>query len=517
MIIYDQPQPSSKAIRTEKAVQRKSLADHRPGNTLATLADNRTGTAPRQANRTGLPDGLKRGIEHLSGISLDQVRVHYNSARPAQLHAYAYAQGTDIHLAPGQEAHLPHEAWHVVQQAQGRVRPTVQLKAGISVNDDQSLEHEADVMGAKALQMTSAGCFGVVSGTVGSGGVAQFRSAVVQMASPLVTDRLNVVGEDHSESGGRRDDERKYSEKYSQSKSYWTESQFQPTSALEQKNQKIIRGDCPFHRYIHRLSFVHQYLSEINNFYTEMENQQHYIDKGAKRSPLGQVGRQELGHEEDYSEIMTREYSDEGIDIDEVKLYEQTNETVKRAVFKKSIEGKITKIYSNILSNIDRCMGDINHLFNNIGVQEYFNEEDIEINKNMLLELKEVNQEIFNKYFDATSDSSSILFIDFLIDKRCFINNKITEIELTINKSGEYSEENKKTGEKHYSILISKSRSDQMHIAENIGFEMHGTWKIGDSHVDEMRGKRPRYYNLVSMADFNKSFNDDDAGCCAAM
>jgi hypothetical protein len=46
---------------------------------------------------------------------------------------------------------LPHEAWHVVQQAQGRVKPTMQMKDGVPVNDDKGLEHEADVMGAKAL------------------------------------------------------------------------------------------------------------------------------------------------------------------------------------------------------------------------------------------------------------------------------------------------------------------------------------------------------------------------------
>lgn len=102
------------------------------------------------ANRTGLPDRLKSGIEGLSGISLDGVRVHYNSARPAQLNALAYAQGSDIHLAPGQEQHLPHEAWHVVQQAQGRVKPTMQLKDGVPVNDDAGLEHEADAMGERA-------------------------------------------------------------------------------------------------------------------------------------------------------------------------------------------------------------------------------------------------------------------------------------------------------------------------------------------------------------------------------
>jgi len=101
-------------------------------------------------NNTGLPDNLKNGIEALSGISMDNVKVHYNSSQPAQLNALAYAQGTDIHVAPGQEQHLPHEAWHVVQQAQGRVQPTTQMKDGVAVNDDKSLEREADVMGERS-------------------------------------------------------------------------------------------------------------------------------------------------------------------------------------------------------------------------------------------------------------------------------------------------------------------------------------------------------------------------------
>jgi hypothetical protein len=106
---------------------------------------------PAAANNTGLSDNLKSGIESLSGHSLDDVQVHYNSSKPAQLNALAYAQGTDIHVAPGQEQHVPHEAWHVVQQAQGRVQPTMQMNEGVPVNDDAGLEHEADVMGAKAL------------------------------------------------------------------------------------------------------------------------------------------------------------------------------------------------------------------------------------------------------------------------------------------------------------------------------------------------------------------------------
>ncbi|GAL83622.1 hypothetical protein MYP_849 [Sporocytophaga myxococcoides] len=110
---------------------------------------------PSTENNTGMPDDLKSGIENLSGMSMDDVKVHYNSDKPAQMKANAYAQGTDIHVASGQEKHLPHEAWHVVQQKQGRVQPTIQMKGDVNVNEDPGLEKEADVMGAKALEKAS--------------------------------------------------------------------------------------------------------------------------------------------------------------------------------------------------------------------------------------------------------------------------------------------------------------------------------------------------------------------------
>ncbi|BDD04506.1 eCIS core domain-containing protein [Aureibacter tunicatorum] len=106
-------------------------------------------------NNTGLPDKLKTGVENLSGYSMDDVKVHYNSDKPAQLQAHAYAQGTDIHVASGQEKHLPHEAWHVVQQKQGRVKPTKQMKGKVNVNDDPALERQADIMGQRANEFTS--------------------------------------------------------------------------------------------------------------------------------------------------------------------------------------------------------------------------------------------------------------------------------------------------------------------------------------------------------------------------
>jgi hypothetical protein len=102
------------------------------------------------ASHSGLPVGLKAGIESLSGIDLSDVRVHENSSKPARINALAYAQGSEIHLSPGQKRHLPHEAWHIVQQRQGRVRANFQAK-GASINDDPVLEREADIMGERAL------------------------------------------------------------------------------------------------------------------------------------------------------------------------------------------------------------------------------------------------------------------------------------------------------------------------------------------------------------------------------
>lgn len=130
-------------------MQAKADALQRLNDSSAESIQNAPSTSSPQ-NRTGLPDDLKAGIETLSDRSLDDVTVHYNSAKPAQLNALAYTQGKDIHVAPGQQKHVAHEAWHVVQQAEGRVHPTMQMR-GTAINDDSALEREADHMGARAV------------------------------------------------------------------------------------------------------------------------------------------------------------------------------------------------------------------------------------------------------------------------------------------------------------------------------------------------------------------------------
>jgi hypothetical protein len=139
-----------KAIaNSPRQVAQRQMADQIANSPRQVAQRQRAGQPAVYPNRTGLPDKLKAGAEALSGHSLDDVRVHYNSAKPAQMQALAYAQGSEIHVAAGQEKHLPHEAWHVVQQKQGRVRATRQLK-GIGVNDSVALEQEATVMGQRA-------------------------------------------------------------------------------------------------------------------------------------------------------------------------------------------------------------------------------------------------------------------------------------------------------------------------------------------------------------------------------
>lgn len=92
---------------------------------------------------TGIPEAVQAKFEAASGLSFEDVRVHYNSSRPAQLGAYAYTQGSQVYIGPGQERHLEHELGHVIQQKQGIVKADGYIN-GVPVNRDPGLERAAD-------------------------------------------------------------------------------------------------------------------------------------------------------------------------------------------------------------------------------------------------------------------------------------------------------------------------------------------------------------------------------------
>ena len=107
-------------------------------------ADKKEKNIPQQKiNKTGIPIQMKNFFEHSSGLSLDDVRVHYHSQKPMMLNAHAYTQGNQIYIGSGQEKHLGHELTHVIQQKQGRVKPRAMIN-GMYMNNDTDLEKEAD-------------------------------------------------------------------------------------------------------------------------------------------------------------------------------------------------------------------------------------------------------------------------------------------------------------------------------------------------------------------------------------
>ena len=99
----------------------------------------------RPGPATRLPAALRRRAEQTSGLDLTEVRVHSGSPAPAALGAAAFTRGNDIFLGPGDERHLAHEIWHVVQQRSGRVQATTHVE-GFPANKDPDLENEADQM-----------------------------------------------------------------------------------------------------------------------------------------------------------------------------------------------------------------------------------------------------------------------------------------------------------------------------------------------------------------------------------
>lgn len=109
----------------------------------------------RRAGGATLPGPVLASMERSFAMDLSAVRIHQGD-EAAEQGALAYAQGADLHFAPGQYdpyskrglALLGHELAHVAQHAEGRA-PGPQAKGA---GGDPSLEAEADAMGARAAR-----------------------------------------------------------------------------------------------------------------------------------------------------------------------------------------------------------------------------------------------------------------------------------------------------------------------------------------------------------------------------
>lgn len=109
-----------------------------------------------------LDAGLQQSMGQTMGADFSGVRVHTDTQSNQlnqSIQAKAFTTGQDVFFRQGEynpesrsgQALIAHELTHVVQQKQGRVQPTSSVNEA-NVNNNPSLEKEADVMGSKAAQ-----------------------------------------------------------------------------------------------------------------------------------------------------------------------------------------------------------------------------------------------------------------------------------------------------------------------------------------------------------------------------
>jgi hypothetical protein len=133
------------------------------------------------------------------GADFSNVNITTNSSKATDMGALAYAQGNDVHFAPGQynpgsqkgQELIGHELAHVKQQREGRVQANTSTN-GQPVNNDKSLEKEADDMGRMAASGKSTGGSPVQQKSA-KGGENTAQAKVVQKANNPVTQPIAYI------------------------------------------------------------------------------------------------------------------------------------------------------------------------------------------------------------------------------------------------------------------------------------------------------------------------------------
>ena len=131
-------------FQMDNSTSNSARLDHLKARYAKMRSENSTTNAENDSGGEKLQVAMKTKMQaRFPNMNFDDVRVHKNSDKPAELGARAYTKGNQIHIAPGEEDTLEHELGHVVQQKAGIVKATENLY-GIMVNTDESKEREAD-------------------------------------------------------------------------------------------------------------------------------------------------------------------------------------------------------------------------------------------------------------------------------------------------------------------------------------------------------------------------------------
>ncbi|KAB8153575.1 DUF4157 domain-containing protein [Kordia sp. TARA_039_SRF] len=181
-------QPKQHDKGTKNIIQKKE-----GGSFVKPVGDTTKFSPPSTSGKQhkSLPSNLQSNMESSFGHDFSNVGIHTNSQKAVQMNARAFTQNEQVHFAPGEfnpnsaggQNLIGHEFTHIAQQRAGVVKPTKMLKKGVMVNDDKSLESEADTFGKKAVRGEA---------------ISKYRSAGLGMRSSMRTSQMmsNVIQRD---------------------------------------------------------------------------------------------------------------------------------------------------------------------------------------------------------------------------------------------------------------------------------------------------------------------------------
>ena len=379
------------------------------------------------------------------GVDTSSLHPTHNSSFPAKLNAEATIQGSEIHFAPGMDTdyNIKHEVAHAIDNKLNGVPKGDKLVNGQTVDTTREKVIDRMVRGL-VIQRKD-----VPDGT---------NSIVSKNVVQLVLSKtvLNVVGEDHDESGARRVEEKQFCGIRTDSDNYWLENEFKARKITERESQEDIpSADPPSHRLDHIFYWIFIYANYLYGYLKEAN-----VDKIKRTCRL----------------IPDYHYNGLKLINEDKKFLEASDETVgqwARALIKLNDDNDglpfLEKIKLEVINadGSEKAESEINKdkLRNWAGTNEY---------KNFLKLVEQLVQidELIRRYQGATG--------------------------------------------KNISDKISMVRSSEMHKAATQQFETKGVWKVGDQHVQDIRkmlrgsafsrGKETNY-NLMSKDGFNEEFN----------
>lgn len=153
----------SKDLNSQQEKGNTAIIQRKKVSSFIKSKDDGNQFSPPKSTNTGtkkIPKTLQSNLETSLGQDFSNVTIHTNSSQAVQMNATAYTQNEQIHFAPGAfnpnatqgQDLIGHEFVHIAQQRAGVVQPTHTLQKGVAVNNNNSLESEADTLGKQAIK-----------------------------------------------------------------------------------------------------------------------------------------------------------------------------------------------------------------------------------------------------------------------------------------------------------------------------------------------------------------------------